>query len=97
MEDVQQPQLEVLVEFVPRPLPVQVDSAQREVGVVTHRKGKSFLKQKSNFLDPKSRIAEKCFINSFFLEVDLQWARDEMDSNDGGGMVKHALEVGLQI
>ncbi|GKU99492.1 hypothetical protein SLEP1_g12339 [Rubroshorea leprosula] len=71
------------------------DLALREVGIVTHRKGKSFvpfLRQKSSFFNSGKTIAKR-FIDSTFLEVDLQKANEELNTIGGASVIRHALEV----
>ncbi|GKV21427.1 hypothetical protein SLEP1_g31408 [Rubroshorea leprosula] len=61
------------------PKMLEIDPALREVGVVTHRKGKNFVpipKKKSSFFY-FCKTAAKRFMSSTFLEVDLQRAKDE--------------------
>ncbi|GKV02581.1 hypothetical protein SLEP1_g15003 [Rubroshorea leprosula] len=94
VEEVQQPQTDALIEFVPRPPPVQIDPSLREVGVVGHGKGKEspVPRQKSSFYESTSKTAAKRFIRSTFPEVDLNRARHQVEEHGGSGVVRHALE-----
>ncbi|GKV13260.1 hypothetical protein SLEP1_g24300 [Rubroshorea leprosula] len=95
VEEVQHPQTDALIEFVPRPPPVQIDPALREVGMVGHGKGKEspIPRQKSSFYESTSKTAAKRFIRSTFPEVDLNRARHEVEEHGGSGVVRHALET----
>ncbi|GKV33928.1 hypothetical protein SLEP1_g42364 [Rubroshorea leprosula] len=95
VKEVQHPQTDALIEFVPRPSPVQIDPALREVGMVGHGKGKesSIPRQKSSFYESTSKTAAKRFIRSTFPEVDLNRARHKVEEHGGSGVVRHALET----
>ncbi|GKU99032.1 hypothetical protein SLEP1_g11946 [Rubroshorea leprosula] len=89
VEEVQPLQIEALVEFVPRPPPVQIYPALREVEAVAIGMGKSFVpypRQVASFYD-SGRTVTKHFIGSHFPEVDLQRAKDEVAANGGSGTV----------
>ncbi|GKU93168.1 hypothetical protein SLEP1_g6786 [Rubroshorea leprosula] len=83
-----------VVEFVPYPPPVELDPKLKEVGVITHEKGKSLIPtppRQGGLFDIKSMTAAKRFINSTFLEVDHRLAWEEVLSHDGVASLVNAL------
>ncbi|GKV21348.1 hypothetical protein SLEP1_g31334 [Rubroshorea leprosula] len=89
-----------VVEFVPRPPPIELDPELKEIGVVTHGKGKALvppLTLQNNIFDTKSSMEAKNFLNAYLLEMDRRQAREEVLSNGGSSVVKHALEQKRKI
>ncbi|GKV48240.1 hypothetical protein SLEP1_g55066 [Rubroshorea leprosula] len=81
---------EVPMDFVPQPLPVDLDPKLWEVGVVTDGKGKSTVPlpvQKSSFYEASNSNTVKRFINSTFSQVDLNRARDKVNAHGKVGVV----------
>ncbi|GKU97808.1 hypothetical protein SLEP1_g10894 [Rubroshorea leprosula] len=84
-----------VVDFILRPPPIQLNLELRDVGVITHSKGKSLVptpSQQGSLFDTKSMITVKRFINSTFPEVDCRRAQEEVLGHSGVGIVKHILK-----
>ncbi|GKV44649.1 hypothetical protein SLEP1_g51810 [Rubroshorea leprosula] len=85
-----------VVEFVPRPSPIELDSELKETKVRAPGKGKELIPPhslQSSLFDAKNTTAARRFINSTFLEVDRHRAREEVLTHVGTIVVKHVLEV----
>ncbi|GKV34744.1 hypothetical protein SLEP1_g43091 [Rubroshorea leprosula] len=84
-----------VVEFVPRPAPVEFDPNLREIEVPASSKGKAFVPApslQSNIFGSKNFSVAKNFINTYVLEVDRHEAREEVLLHGGNAIVKHAME-----
>ncbi|GKU94992.1 hypothetical protein SLEP1_g8410 [Rubroshorea leprosula] len=84
-----------VVEFVPRPPPIEFDPELREIGVTTHAKGKALIPLpflQSSLFDTKNMMVAKNFINAYLPEVDHCQAREEVVTHRGSSVVKHTLE-----
>ncbi|GKV29469.1 hypothetical protein SLEP1_g38396 [Rubroshorea leprosula] len=89
-----------VIEFVPRPPPIELDPkpTETEVGgaeVRTPGKRKGLIPPfsfQSSLFDVKNATGAKRFINATFPEVDKRQAKEEVLTYAGATVVKHALE-----
>ncbi|GKV11035.1 hypothetical protein SLEP1_g22323 [Rubroshorea leprosula] len=85
-----------VAEFIPRPPLVELNLELKEIRVSTHGKGKALVPHPTlynSIFDMKSSMAVKNFLNAYLHKVDCRQAREEVLSNGGSSVVKHALEV----
>ncbi|GKV03856.1 hypothetical protein SLEP1_g16098 [Rubroshorea leprosula] len=88
-----------VVEFVPWPLPVELDPELRRIAVSTHGKGKALVPLptlQNSIFDTKSSMVAKNLLNAYLSKVDHRRAKEEVLSNGGSSLVKHALEIKLR-
>ncbi|GKV15269.1 hypothetical protein SLEP1_g26065 [Rubroshorea leprosula] len=84
-----------VVEFVPRPAPVELDPDLRETEVLGPGKGKAFVPSpslQSSIFGNNNFSTVKNFINTYVPEVDRRKAREEALVHGGTSVVRHALE-----
>ncbi|GKV14891.1 hypothetical protein SLEP1_g25694 [Rubroshorea leprosula] len=84
-----------VVEFVPRPPPVELDPDLRETEVPTCGKGKAVVPTsslQSSIFGNKNFSTAKNFINTYIPKVDRCQAREEALMHGGTSVVRHALE-----
>ncbi|GKV24322.1 hypothetical protein SLEP1_g33949 [Rubroshorea leprosula] len=89
-----------VVEFVPRPAPVELDPGLRETKVPAPGKGKTFVPAPSlqnTIFGSKNFSVAKNFINAYIPEVDRREAKEEVLLHEGNTIVKHALETATWV
>ncbi|GKV33938.1 hypothetical protein SLEP1_g42375 [Rubroshorea leprosula] len=85
-----------VMEFVPRPTPVELDPNLRETEVPAPSKGKVVVPTpslQSSIFWNKNFSTAKNFINTYVPEVDHRKAREEALVHGGTSVVRHALET----
>ncbi|GKV11426.1 hypothetical protein SLEP1_g22687 [Rubroshorea leprosula] len=89
-----------VVEFVPRPAPVELGPNLRENEVLTPNKGKAFVPTpslQSSIFGNKNFTVAKSFMNAYAPEMDRRKAREEALVHEGTSVVRHSLETATWV